>query len=121
MCCTSPAPLYLVADFCEDAASWLDADPRNVVAIHCKAGRGRTGFIVSCFILYEEIRFSALDAINLFSFKRTKDGDAVHQVRSINGASLNSVPILIVHAFTFFLFLGHYCPPPDPLLSLFLL
>ncbi len=32
--------------------SYLNEDPENMVAIHCKAGKGRTGLMVCVFMLY---------------------------------------------------------------------
>lgn len=37
----NPAPLILVAEFISDAIQFLHASPKNVVVVHCKAGRGR--------------------------------------------------------------------------------
>ena len=48
---TSP-PLNLIRLFCEDAKKFLDEDSKNVVAIHCLAGKGRTGTLISCLLLY---------------------------------------------------------------------
>ena len=36
-------PLPLVKAFCASAKSWLLGGMEQVVAIHCKAGKGRTG------------------------------------------------------------------------------
>ena len=38
--------------FCEDVQKFLDADDKNVVSIHCKAGKGRTGLMISCLLVY---------------------------------------------------------------------
>lgn len=36
----NPAPLVTVAEFIADAVKFLNDSPQNVVAVHCKAGRG---------------------------------------------------------------------------------
>jgi hypothetical protein len=45
---SSPHPqLDMILPFCESVDRYLHQDPRNVVAVHCKAGKGRTGMLVA--------------------------------------------------------------------------
>lgn len=60
--CKTPA-LLVVQQFCEDAAAWLAAHAHNVVVVHCKAGKGRTGIMICCLLLYLHIH--APDLANL--------------------------------------------------------
>jgi hypothetical protein len=39
--------LAMVLAFCRDAHAYLTADKKNVIAVHCKAGKGRTGTMIS--------------------------------------------------------------------------
>jgi len=50
-----------------------------VVAIHCKAGKGRTGFLISCLLVFLGIHPLSVDAIKHFSTQRTQDGKALNQ------------------------------------------
>lgn len=42
----SVPPLGMMVEFCKAVDAWLFADKDNIVAVHCKAGKGRTGLMV---------------------------------------------------------------------------
>ena len=44
-------PISLLMAFCHDAKSFLEENEKNIVAIHCKAGKGRTGTFICCLML----------------------------------------------------------------------
>jgi len=73
----NPAPLKLIKDCVEDMHAWLSADEENVVAIHCKAGKGRTGLIISAYLVYAGIAPSTTAALRMFGDKRTSNGKGV--------------------------------------------
>ena len=44
----NPPPIEMMREFCEDVDRWLSRDPRNVIAVHCQAGKvGHTKHSVS--------------------------------------------------------------------------
>jgi protein-tyrosine phosphatase len=76
-----------IHNFCEDASRFLAADPKNIVAVHCKAGKSRTGVMVCCLLLHLGIFDEAQVALEYYNLRRTKDGVGVNipsQVRYIH-------------------------------------
>ncbi|KAF9171599.1 hypothetical protein BGX20_007279 [Mortierella sp. AD010] len=71
----SPPPFQLIHPFCEDVSDWLHTTPGNVVAVHCKAGKGRTGVMICSFLVH--CGATAEEAIKLYAEKRTLDGCGV--------------------------------------------
>jgi len=63
--------------FCMDAHNFLKQDPKHVVAIHCKAGKGRTGTLIAALLLFEQRCADASEALNYFGLKRTSNGKGV--------------------------------------------
>jgi phosphatidylinositol-3,4,5-trisphosphate 3-phosphatase/dual-specificity protein phosphatase PTEN len=70
-------PLNLIRPFCEDAKKFLDEDPKNVVAIHCLAGKGRTGTLISCLLLYLGEFDTAADCLKYYGMMRVDNGRGV--------------------------------------------
>lgn len=50
---------------------WTAADPEHVVALHCKAGKGRTGLIVSAYLVREGLARDTMEALRVFGELRT--------------------------------------------------
>jgi len=76
-CDHNPCPLELLTPFCKSVDAYLSQDPLNVVAIHCKAGKGRTGLVISAYLLHAGICEVAEDALKLFALARTYNGKGV--------------------------------------------
>jgi protein-tyrosine phosphatase len=53
--------------------SFLSDHPENVVAIHCTAGRGRTGTIIAGYLLYSNQATTAEDALIKFAAERSSE------------------------------------------------
>ena len=70
-------PLNLIRPFCEDAKKFLDEDQKNVVAIHCLAGKGRTGTLISCLLLYLGELDTAADCLKYYGLMRVDNGRGV--------------------------------------------
>ena len=70
-------PLNLIRPFCEDAKKFLDEDPKNVVAIHCLAGKGRTGTLISCLLLYLKEFDTAAECLKYYGLMRVDNGRGV--------------------------------------------
>ena len=73
----NPCPLEMVHEFCASVDQFLLADPAHVVAVHCKAGKGRTGLMVACYLLHAGIAETATEALQIFAQKRTSNGKGV--------------------------------------------
>lgn len=46
-----PPPLSLIPMVVADMTAWFADDPQNVVVIHCKAGKGRSGTLACCYLV----------------------------------------------------------------------
>jgi hypothetical protein len=55
----------------------IQADKDNVVAVHCKAGKGRTGLILVAYLLYSGNKSTAAEALDFYGWSRTTDGKGV--------------------------------------------
>ncbi|KAK6924018.1 hypothetical protein RJ641_010218 [Dillenia turbinata] len=71
------SPIELIKLFCQSAYSWLKEDIENVVVVHCKAGMGRTGLMISSLLLYLKFFPTAEESIKYFNQKRCVDGKAL--------------------------------------------
>ena len=71
----SPPLMSELLYFCQEAAAWMAQNSQNVVVVHCKGGKGRTGVMIAGLIMWTGHRKVALDALELFTFRRTSNYD----------------------------------------------
>ncbi|GER45814.1 calcium/lipid-binding (CaLB) phosphatase, partial [Striga asiatica] len=67
--------LSMIKEFCEDVHAWLSPDPKNIAVVHCMAGKGRTGLMVSCYLVYTGM--SAERALHVYAERRTTNNEGV--------------------------------------------
>jgi len=66
----NPPPFERIIHFCTDCYGYLQKDRKNIVAVHCKAGKGRTGVMICCYLVFEGAMGN-----NSFEFNRNKQID----------------------------------------------
>lgn len=62
-------------EFCVHADRYLKEDSRNVIAVHCKAGKGRTGTFICSFLLYIAACTTVPEALRVFAEHRSTPMD----------------------------------------------
>ncbi|XP_071124923.1 phosphatidylinositol 3,4,5-trisphosphate 3-phosphatase TPTE2-like isoform X1 [Mytilus edulis] len=60
-----------MTEFCKDVRMWLAEDEQNVIAVHCKGGKGRTGTMICTYLIHTELFQAAEDSLNYFGERRT--------------------------------------------------
>ncbi|KAJ8598507.1 hypothetical protein CTAYLR_001376 [Chrysophaeum taylorii] len=73
----NPPPLGMFYFFCTDVAEYLAEAEENVVAIHCKAGKGRTGVMISAYLLWAREWRTPREAMQFYGFARTNNQKGV--------------------------------------------
>ncbi|KAJ8977396.1 hypothetical protein NQ317_013300 [Molorchus minor] len=69
----NPPKIESIQPFCNDVKEWLNNDKQNVAAVHCKAGKGRTGTMICCYLLHSGMYMTADQALSYYGQTRTQD------------------------------------------------
>ncbi|XP_029942385.1 tensin-like isoform X2 [Salarias fasciatus] len=100
-----------ICSMCKAIDTWLNGDPRNVVVLHNKGNRGRTGVVVAAYMHYSNISASSADqALDRFAMRRFYEDKALpvgqpsqtRYVRYFNGLlsghiKINNKPLFLHH------------------------
>ena len=69
--------LALLVNACSKMLEFLSSDPENVCFVHCNAGKGRTGTLICCYLMFCNFVENAQDAITYYGWKRFHTGKGV--------------------------------------------
>ena len=73
----APCPIKLILDFCIDICLYLSVNPKGVAAIHCKAGKGRTGVMIVCYLIFSGLCQTTDEALTHYASQRTLNNKGV--------------------------------------------
>ena len=60
-----------MVEFAENVRDWLGEDPENVIVVHCKGGKGRTGTMICVWLIESGVFSSAANSLDYFGNRRT--------------------------------------------------
>lgn len=60
----------LVFKICSSIENWLHADEKNLAAIHCLTGKGRTGTVIACYLAWIGEFPNAIEALEYVAEQR---------------------------------------------------
>lgn len=72
----NPTDLIMMLEFCIDAYLYLSQHDDNVIAVHCKAGKGRTGLMICAYLVFNQA-FDDLESMRIYGLRRTYNGKGV--------------------------------------------
>ena len=67
----NPCSVKLILEFCVDICLFLILNLDSVAAVHCKAGKGRTGVMICCYLVFSGLCKSTDEALNYYAVMRT--------------------------------------------------
>lgn len=78
-----PPTIELLFTACRDIHEWLVQDQENIIAVNCKAGKGRTGTLICCYLLFCGKLTDPCQAMKYYKAKRFSKGGGVTQPSQI--------------------------------------
>lgn len=66
-----PCPIKLMLELCTDVCLYLTRNKDSVAVIHCKAGKGRTGMMIICYLIFSGLCEDSTSAIEHYARQRT--------------------------------------------------
>ena len=73
----NPCPIKLILEFCVDICLYLIKNPEGIAAVHCKAGKGRTGVMICSYLIFSRLCETSEKAFRYYARIRTKDNTGV--------------------------------------------
>ena len=73
----NPCPVKLILDFCVDICLFLILNLDSVAAVHCKAGKGRTGVMICSYLIFSGLCKNSDEALNYYAIMRTTNKKGV--------------------------------------------
>jgi len=77
--------LPTLVELCQELVPWME-DPRHVIVIHCKGGKGRSGTAICAWLLHTGQCTTPEEALNLFGCMRT-DSTKKGRIQGVETAS----------------------------------
>lgn len=73
----NPCPIKLILEFCVDLVLFLINNPQSVAAVHCKAGKGRTGVMICSYLIFSGLCSNSEEAFEYYARIRTHNNKGV--------------------------------------------
>uniref|UniRef100_A0AAY4B9M2 Tensin 1 n=1 Tax=Denticeps clupeoides TaxID=299321 RepID=A0AAY4B9M2_9TELE len=94
-----------ICAICKAMDTWLNTEPHNVVVLHNKGNRGRTGVVVASYMHYSNISGSADQALDRFAMRRFYEDKALPMSQYVQYFSgllsgqikINNKPLFLHH------------------------